>query len=31
MDKKAPSSVPYFKNDDEESVFTRLYGKPINT
>ena len=29
--KKAPSSVPYFKNDDEESVFTRLYGKPINT
>lgn len=31
MDKKAPSSVPYFKNDDEESVFMRLYGKLINT
>ncbi|WP_187432032.1 hypothetical protein ROLI_014920 [Roseobacter fucihabitans] len=27
--KNAPDSVPFFKNNDEESLFLRLYGKPI--
>ena len=28
-DPSPPSSVPYFRNDDEESLFLRLYGKPM--
>ena len=26
-DEKPPASVPFFRNDDEESLFLRLYGK----
>ncbi|MEM1236620.1 MAG: DNA mismatch repair protein MutT, partial [Pseudomonadota bacterium] len=26
----APASVPFFKNDDEESLFLRLRGKPMD-
>ena len=26
-DRAAPASVPYFRNNDEESLFRRLYGK----
>ena len=28
-DRAAPSSVPYFKNNDEESLFLRLRGTPM--
>ena len=28
-DPTPPASVPFFKNDDEESLFARLYGKPL--
>lgn len=28
-DRAAPDSVPYFKNDDEESLFLRLRGQPL--
>lgn len=28
-DPHPPASVPFFRNDDEESLFLRLYGRPI--
>ena len=28
-DEKPPASVPFFRNDDEESLFLRLYGKQL--
>jgi 8-oxo-dGTP pyrophosphatase MutT (NUDIX family) len=28
-DRTAPASVPYFKNNDEESLFLRLHGQPM--
>ncbi|MCL3882156.1 NUDIX hydrolase [Marivita sp. GX14005] len=28
-DRTPPASVPFFRNDDEESLFLRLYGKPL--
>ncbi|MFP7569937.1 NUDIX hydrolase [Marivita sp. S2033] len=28
-DPNPPASVPFFRNDDEESLFMRLYGKPL--
>jgi 8-oxo-dGTP pyrophosphatase MutT (NUDIX family) len=28
-DLQPPESVPFFRNDDEESLFLRLYGRPI--
>ena len=28
-DPTPPASVPYFRNDDEESLFLRLYGRPL--
>lgn len=28
-DPAPPASVPYFRNDDEESLFLRLHGQPI--
>jgi 8-oxo-dGTP pyrophosphatase MutT (NUDIX family) len=28
-DRAPPASVPFFRNDDEESLFLRLYGKPL--
>jgi 8-oxo-dGTP pyrophosphatase MutT (NUDIX family) len=28
-DLNPPESVPFFRNDDEESLFLRLYGRPI--
>ncbi|MCK0150645.1 NUDIX hydrolase [Marivita sp. S6314] len=28
-DPRPPVSVPFFRNDDEESLFLRLYGRPI--
>ena len=27
--RKPPASVPFFRNDDEESLFLRLYGKQL--
>jgi hypothetical protein len=27
--KDPPASVPFFRNDDEESLFLRLYGRPM--
>lgn len=29
QDRNAPASVPFFKNDDEENLFLRLYGRPM--
>ena len=29
QDRNPPSSVPYFRNDDEESLFLRLRGTPM--
>ena len=29
-DRRPPSSVPFFKNNDEESLFLRLYGRPMS-
>lgn len=29
MDRAAPESVPYFRNNDEESLFLRLRGHPL--
>ena len=29
QDPTPPASVPFFKNDDEESLFLRLYGRPL--
>ncbi|WP_292285539.1 NUDIX hydrolase [Marivita sp.] len=28
-DRAPPASVPFFRNDDEESLFLRLHGKPL--
>ncbi|MEL7131743.1 MAG: DNA mismatch repair protein MutT, partial [Pseudomonadota bacterium] len=28
-DPSPPASVPYFKNNDEESLFLRLRGRPL--
>jgi len=28
-DPTPPASVPFFRNDDEESLFLRLYGRPL--
>ena len=28
-DPMPPASVPYFRNDDEQSLFLRLYGRPM--
>ena len=28
-DRTPPASVPYFKNDEEESLFLRLRGYPL--
>lgn len=28
-DRHPPASVPFFRNDDEESLFLRLYGQPL--
>ncbi|SHH93438.1 NUDIX hydrolase [Marivita hallyeonensis] len=28
-DPHPPASVPFFRNDDEESLFLRLYGRPL--
>ena len=28
-DERPPASVPFFRNDDEESLFLRLYGRPM--
>ncbi|MFA8386528.1 MAG: NUDIX domain-containing protein [Pelagibaca sp.] len=28
-DPNPPASVPFFRNDDEESLFLRLYGRPM--
>lgn len=28
-DPRPPASVPFFRNDDEESLFLRLYGRPM--
>jgi hypothetical protein len=28
-DRAPPPSVPYFKNNDEESLFLRLRGRPM--
>ena len=28
-DDRPPASVPFFRNDDEESLFLRLYGRPM--
>lgn len=28
-DRRPPASVPFFKNNDEESLFLRLYGRPM--
>jgi hypothetical protein len=28
-DTKPPASVPFFKNNDEESLFLRLHGRPM--